>query len=788
MKPGTKNEPEDFDQLFERREQDETDAQPAGGQDSATFDETCQFQEPESRKQQLDVAFALAVVESGKLTERQLARAVRGWTIHGDQALSEHLVAHRHIPEAACAELEGLAADKLRRISIPQSLDGASTSYVLGELDTGGRITRMLGLAMSDDQQTAGRVRSTHTQYKLLRKLGQGGMGTVWLARDETLGRLVAIKEVRTAASRSHTVVTRFRREAQVTGRLEHPSIVPVHQLGEHEEDGRSFYVMRFLGKRTLEDAIVEYHERLDAGDDNPMHLHRLLSAFVTVCQAIAFAHSRHVVHRDLKPENIALDDYGQVIVLDWGLAKLTGQGEVHEIFGDLELTDMEASDGTAAGQVLGTPMYMAPEQAAGRSDEIEETTDVYGLGAILFAILTGYAPHEKSHESLTSTSKVSELFQAIVSSEPPKARTLNPDAPPELEAVCVRAMATKRYARYASALELADDIQRWMAGESVSNYAESWRRRALRWTAKHRRLSQITAAAATIVIVSAVTLGLASNQSRLAARQARFEGLKADARELEVSLESVAQDLAKDVRFMAVLPPIQGIIDARSGEDGEGEDVWRERLQVIYRGLLQANPDYLCATFFAVKESSDEVVRVERRRAGDSIRVMPEGRLATGESNALLARIAALEPGEVSIDDTALEHGHDAGSTGLVLSAGVSIYDETQGDAFGAVVIESDLEVTLRELLQVNVGEGETAYVVRADGSVILHYSRENEFQRASVGKPIGELLPEAAEFFAAQDGALQFSDGQSLFAIKVPLDPERDSNTIGIVLTVEQ
>ncbi|MEZ6072120.1 MAG: serine/threonine-protein kinase [Pirellulales bacterium] len=417
---------------------------------SANVDATCLYEEDNSQKKERDVAFAVVALEAGAIGERQLAKAVKNWTIHGADSLANHLARERLLSEQQCDTLRSEADHRFKRAVAIMAAQGVNThqsasTSLLAELDAGGRVTNLLGLGCAQTIDEAHRTRSVTTRYQLLRPIGQGGMGTVWLARDDELGRLVAIKEMRSGSADAEGALRRFRREAQVTGRLEHPSIVPVHHLGGDDNASSAFYVMRFLGKRTLEDAIVEYHERRESGDDNPMHLHRLLTAFVTVCQAIAFAHSRKVVHRDLKPENIALDDFGQVIVLDWGLAKLTGRAELQDIFGDLELEELGAVNQTTAGQVLGTPMYMAPEQAAGRLDEIEPATDVYGLGAILFAILTGFAPHEKSHTSLTSTSKVTELFQAIVSSEAPSALSLNPDAPPELDAVCAKAMANRR-------------------------------------------------------------------------------------------------------------------------------------------------------------------------------------------------------------------------------------------------------------------------------------------------------------------------------------------------------
>lgn len=296
----------------------------------------------------------------------------------------------------------------------------------------------------------------------------------------------------------------------------------------------------------------------------------------------------------------------------------------------------------------------------------------MYALGAVLFAILTGYAPHEQSHQSLTSTSKMSELFQAIVSGDALDARGLNPNVSPELCAIGKKAMANKRYARYATALELAEDVQRWIAGEPVSTYTEPWRKRARRWIVTHPRVSQLSALAATVVVVSAITLAMAANQSRLSERHARFEGLKADGRELEVSVRGIANDLTKDVRFMAALPPIQGIVKARAGVETDTEEVWHTRLQTIYRGLLEANPNYLSATYSGKESSAPparggkdydavqktvartvdasavdtlaaktgavrEIVRVERQSPGSFVRVLPPSRLVTLGASDLL-------------------------------------------------------------------------------------------------------------------------------------------------------
>ncbi len=262
--------------------------------------------------------------------------------------------------------------------------------------DNWDQVCRMLGIAIASQAADEEAPRQAMAEYTIVRRLGIGGLGSVWLARDQTLKRLVAIKEVNERGAESPTALARFRREAEITGQLEHPNIVPVYQSGEDTHNHHPFYVMRFVGKKSLSDAIDDYHTRREAGLADLVELHRLLNAFLSVCQAVAFAHSRGVLHRDLKPENVALGNFGQVIVLDWGLAKRTDDAD----WGDSspnEISGGSTVEHTTAGQVLGTPHYMSPEQAAGRVDCMDERTDVYGLGATLFAILTGYAPHEAS-------------------------------------------------------------------------------------------------------------------------------------------------------------------------------------------------------------------------------------------------------------------------------------------------------------------------------------------------------------------------------------------------------
>jgi len=280
-----------------------------------------------------------------------------------------------------------------------------------------------------------------------------GGIGRVWLARDHDLDRDVAVKELLPENTGHAKTVARFLREARLTGQLEHPGIVPVYELATR--GGNHFYAMRFVRGRTLSEAVQSYHANRIDGQEDPLEFIALLTAFVAVCQTVAYAHSRGVLHRDLKGDNVILGDFGEVIVLDWGLAKLMGQAEESE--GDpIAMTPDAILDAglTLQGDVVGTPAYMAPEQAEGRLNQIDARTDVFGLGAIFYEILTGQPPFVGS--------TTLDVLKKAVQGNPALPRELWPEVPSGLEPICLKAMAKDPQKRFVSAGELAQEVQRW--------------------------------------------------------------------------------------------------------------------------------------------------------------------------------------------------------------------------------------------------------------------------------------------------------------------------------------
>ena len=279
--------------------------------------------------------------------------------------------------------------------------------------------------------------------YQLGVLLGRGGMGDILLGRDQTIGRDVAIKQMR-GETPSADQMSRFLREARIQARLEHPSIVPVHTLGR-DDLGRPYFTMKRLTGTTLADLL--------ASPSAPPQ-QRILRMFADVCLAVEFAHSRGVVHRDLKPANIMIGDFGEVYVLDWGLARVLTEREDASSIGE----DVSSLDGgeTQAGALLGTPGYMAPEQIEGAS-HVGPAADIYALGAILFEILAGDTLHPRGRGALTST------LQGIDGG--PARRRPDRAIAPELDALCIGALATRASER-PSADSLAEQLQGYLDGD----------------------------------------------------------------------------------------------------------------------------------------------------------------------------------------------------------------------------------------------------------------------------------------------------------------------------------
>src|SRR5262249_50133436 len=337
-------------------------------------------------------------------------------------------------------------------------------------------------------------------RYRVLRPHARGGLGEVFVAEDTELHREVAFKEIQKPYAHDAHSRSRFLLEAEVNGRLEHPGVVPVYGLGSYR-DGRPFYAMRFIRGESLKEAIERFHAADVPGRDvgeRGLALRQLLGQFVAVCNAVAYAHSRGVIHRDLKPANVMLGKFGETLLVDWGLAKVIGRPE-EEPAGDEQTLRPSSGDGSATvpGKVAGTPAYMSPEQAAGRPDLVRTASDIYSLGAPLYALLPGQAPFRGEDKG--------ELLRRASRGEWLLPRQVKRGVPAALDAICRKAMALKPQDRYATAQALAADVEHWLAGEPVTAYREPLLRRLGRWRRRHPAL----AAVAVVLFLTAIGFGV---------------------------------------------------------------------------------------------------------------------------------------------------------------------------------------------------------------------------------------------------------------------------------------
>lgn len=313
-------------------------------------------------------------------------------------------------------------------------------------------------------------------RYKIAEQIGAGGMGVVYSAFDTKLDREVAVKLVKNLENVSELSI-RMQREAKIVAQLEHPGIVPIHDVGSLE-DGRVFYVMRRVFGSDLNE-FIEQHPRL--GDR--------LRVFERICETVSYAHENGIIHRDLKPQNIMLGRFGEVLILDWGIAKFqetnssidlseTDEVNVDTITRDNVDFDCTQTWQTKFGMVVGTPAYMPPEAARGMVDQIDFSSDVFSLGAILYLMLTGEMLIDRSNFEKIRMEQLESL---------PQARTIKPEIPRNLNAICAKAIEIKQSMRYQTANELREDIRRYLNDvETIAYKTPRWERIA-KWAAKYQ-------------------------------------------------------------------------------------------------------------------------------------------------------------------------------------------------------------------------------------------------------------------------------------------------------------
>ncbi len=378
-------------------------------------------------------------------------------------------------------------------------------------------------------------------EYELLEEIARGGMGVVFKARQVSLNRIVALKMILSGNLAGEEEISRFQVEAEAAAKLDHWGIVPIYEIGEHE--GQHYFSMGLVEGDSLADRIR----------NGPLEPKQAAEQCRKITEAIAYAHTNGVIHRDLKPANVLLDLQGQPKITDFGLAK--------QVQGDSNLT--------ATGAVMGTPGYMPPEQAKGDSDNIGTAADVYSLGAILYAMLTGHAPFQAAN--------VMDTLRQVLEQEPVPPRQLNPSIDRDLQTICLKCLEKSAAKRYASADELVEELQRYLNGEPIHARPISWVERAFRW----RRRNPAPAALITIVV------GLFLTAPMIAARQAQVAQQQRQLKEDAVTARDQAEQQRTEADVARTLAETQRELAEAETARADAARAEVEREQERVEGLL---------------------------------------------------------------------------------------------------------------------------------------------------------------------------------------------------------
>ncbi len=423
-------------------------------------------------------------------------------------------------------------------------------------------------------------------RYHLEGEIARGGMGAVVRAVDRDIRREVAIKYLldQSDARKKH----RFVEEAQITGQLEHPNIVPIHELGVDAQK-RLFFAMKMVKGRSLAQILDDLRKNPDPAE-KAYPLGRLLGMFTNVCHALAYAHSRNVIHRDLKPANIMVGDFGEVYVMDWGLAKIlkdgspdATEGDMAEFeFGDEPVVEIKSptkvntsrdadTDLTREGAVLGTPVYMPPEQAMGKAENVDQLSDVYSLGAILYEMIVLEAPINRDGGHLAVLVRVAKgQIMAPADANPERARAGK--IPRELVAIAMKAMARRPGQRYKSVEALREDVERFQEGKSVSAKADRFHEMAWKLVKRNKGVS-VTAVIALCVLAGVLAFS--------------FQAILASKKNAENALAALEQE-QKDKRAKGKTSASLFVRDAKQSGDKRLTDYALAQVNVA----LEFDPD----------------------------------------------------------------------------------------------------------------------------------------------------------------------------------------------------
>ncbi len=581
-----------------------------------------------------------------------------------------------------------------------------------------------------------GRATSTLTaehpgRYVRQAELGRGGMGRVIVVKDTHLGREVALKELLDQSVPGNDAMSigsaaRFLREARITGQLEHPGIVPVHELGQRA-DGTIYYTMKRIRGRSLASILKEkttLQERLT-----------LLAVFRNVCEAVAYAHSKGVVHRDLKPDNIMVGDFGDTLVVDWGLAKVRGEAEIatERVSGQSgRASSHDDLARTLDGHAIGTPAYMSPEQARGELGSIDERADVWGLGTILYEILAGHPPY-------VGTSAL-DVLAKVLDTPPPRVIEAAPDAPAELAAVVDRSLMRDASSRYPNAGEVAKEIGAYLDGRTVGAYEYSAYELGMRFVRKHRAASL----AAVSVVLSILVTSIVVYRSFLDESRARAiaEAARDDAMEQRTSAEDSMHTAESAVADALLERAERALADG----DATGAAVFAAGVLVRDAGAAMHVPPERHVRALSLYLEAEARARYvfERTIRGGHVRscLSTDGRsMAVPTETAI--RVVSLDDATERRVEIRATRVRALGPNGLAVIAGEAsgVYDLTDGRRVVETPVPTSAQITDLGIL-VSAADGSVRVLAPDGGSELARWTSAYRGQVRAALSPAGDRV----------------------------------------------
>lgn len=449
------------------------------------------------------------------------------------------------------------------------------------------RLFQSLEQPDTTDPRIPRRIR-TRSYIRGRKRVGQGGLGIVYEYFDKRLDRKIALKVARKKVLDSESRLQRFLREREVTARLQHPAIPPVFQCGELG-DGRPYYLMRLINGESFAKRIQTVYADAPPGQ-NPSdeRLGELLDSFLEACDAVQYAHDQHVIHRDIKPANMMVEPDGTTFLVDWGLAR----DDTHRVPESLSLDQLQDENEaigialTQDGQQLGSLDWMSPEQASGNSGAHTKQTDIYGLGATLFHIITGRAPHSVSPEQHDLSLK--DRIERITSEDTPQAQDARSDVSPELASICNRAMSFDPRDRYQSAAELKKDVQRWQRREVVDAHRSHYStlQKVELFSSRHRRILSVTVIALFLLLTGAGYANVQISEAADTTQKALDDQRQAN-EQLFTSLEQFTDMVMQDE--VLATPQLQTLRDRLLTDLANQYRIWSEQKKGTSEELARA-------------------------------------------------------------------------------------------------------------------------------------------------------------------------------------------------------